>query len=480
MTTKKPNILWICTDQQRFDTLGCTGNKYVRTPNIDKLAKESAFFSNAFVQSPICMPSRASFLTGRYPRTTRLRQNGQIIPKDEKPISKILNDCGYYCGLVGKFHLAPSAPEVNKTIERRLDDGYSEFNWAGDPQRQWGNYSGYSKFLSDNNQEFITPTHPRCKYIDIGMPVEFHETTWCADTAINFIENQSYKDKPWMFSMNIFAPHHPFNPPKNILDRYLPLLDKIPLPEALDDDLSLKPVYQNIDSEGAYGKTLPYWKGLNEHDHKMIKASYWAMCDLVDIAVGKVLEALEKSNQRNDTIVIFMSDHGEMLGDHGIYLKGPYFYDPAIKVPLIINYPGKIIPVQNDGLLEMIDITPTLLEACGLDLHHGIQGKSIWKDLTSGSSFNGRDNIYCEYYNAMPHQKNPKPQLTMLRTEKFKLVVDHANDYGELYDLISDPHEIINLWNNKSFLRTKSQLLTQLTHKMAFTVDPLPYRIADW
>ena len=93
--------------------------------------------------------------------------------------------------LVGKFHLAPSAPEVNKTTERRLDDGYSEFNWAGDPQRQWGNYSGYSKFLFDNDQEFITPTHPKCKYIDIGMPLKFHETTWCADTAINFIENQS-------------------------------------------------------------------------------------------------------------------------------------------------------------------------------------------------------------------------------------------------------------------------------------------------
>jgi len=480
LTQKKPNILWICTDQQRFDTLGSSGNTFVKTPNLDNLADESANFTNSFVQSPICMPSRASFLTGRYPRTTRLRQNGQTIPIEERPISRILRDAGYYCGLAGKFHLSPSAPEVNETIERRFNDGYNEFNWAGDPQNQWGNHSGYSKFLHDSGQKFKTTIHPDCKYIEIGMPKAFHETTWCANTAIEFIKRQSKNTSPWMFSMNMFAPHHPFNPPMEMLERYISKIESIPLPNAFEDDLSLKPPYQNIDSKGAYGQTLPYHKGLSTNDHRMIRAAYWAMCDLVDDAVGNVLDALERSGQKDDTIVIFMSDHGEMLGDHGIYLKGPYFYDPAIRVPFMMRYPRKITPGEKIGLTELVDVVPTLLEACDLEIHEGIQGQSLWNDLAINKQYTGRDSVYCEYYNAMPHQKTPKPQLTMIRTEEFKLIVDHTNDCGELYHLTENPSETINYWSDKNFIEIKSELLTQLTHRMAFTVDPLPKRIADW
>src|SRR5438128_733685 len=109
-----PNVLWICTDQQRADTLGCYGNQHVRTPNIDALAAEGALFENCFVQSPICSPSRASFMTGRYPRTTRLRQNGQVLPPDEKLISRLFADQGYVAGLVGKFHMGPGDPSVAK------------------------------------------------------------------------------------------------------------------------------------------------------------------------------------------------------------------------------------------------------------------------------------------------------------------------------------------------------------------------------
>ncbi len=475
-----PNILWICTDQQRSDTLGCTGNRFVSTPNIDALAQQSAHFHNCFVQSPICMPSRASFLTGRYPRTTRLRQNGQTIPEDEKPISRLLADAGYHCGLVGKFHLAPADPAVNATIEARINDGYSEFCWAGDPHDNWGLHSGYTAFLSEHGKRFETAPRPDCAFVEVGMPEEFHEASWCADQAIEFIERRGGSGEPWLFSLNMFAPHHPFNPPETFLKPYLGRLDDIPLPAALDDDLSGKPAYQATDSEGAYGGTMPYWHGMSARDHRMVRAAYWAMCDLVDAKVGAILDALTRTGQRDNTIVIFMSDHGEMLGDHGIYLKGPYFYEPAIRVPLIVNWPGNVLPQPHNGLTELVDLAPTLLEACNIDLFPGMQGRSLWPQLCGQSPVKGRDSIYCEYYNAMPFHTDPTAQLTMLRTETHKIIVDHANDDGELYDLDADPLETVNLWRDSGSLGIKAQMLTHLTHRMAFTADPLPPRISEW
>ena len=133
MSNHRPNVLWICTDQQRHDTLGCQGNDFVRTPHLDRLAAGGMRFTRAFSQSPVCTPSRASFLTGRYPRTTRCRQNGQSIPEDEVLVTRLLADAGYTCGLAGKLHLSPCHPEVTHGSERRIADGYDEFHWSHHP-----------------------------------------------------------------------------------------------------------------------------------------------------------------------------------------------------------------------------------------------------------------------------------------------------------------------------------------------------------
>ena len=127
---KRPNILWICTDQQRLDTLGVYGNPYVKTPNIDRLTQSGVLFENCFGQSPVCTTSRASFLTGRYPRTTSTRQNGQSIPPDEVLVTKLLAEAGYRCGLSGKLHLSACNPKVSLATERRIDDGYETFYWS--------------------------------------------------------------------------------------------------------------------------------------------------------------------------------------------------------------------------------------------------------------------------------------------------------------------------------------------------------------
>jgi arylsulfatase len=467
--SKRPNILLICTDQQRVDTLGCYGNEIVSTPNIDRLANESALFENAFVQSPICSPSRGSFLTGRYPRTTGLRQNGQIMPPTEKPISRLAADAGYLTGLVGKFHLAPGAPEIATTTEPRIDDGFSEFNWAQAPSDLWGLNSDYTRFLAEKGLQFRTTPHKLSPWVKNGMSEDATEAAWCATRGSDFITKHSSGD-----------------PPPSFLKPYVDRLDEIPLPEAMDDDLDKKSHYQRVDADGAYGQVEGFLGGfgqnqMGEIDHKMVKAAYWAMSEHVDQQVARILKALDESGQADNTIVVYMSDHGEMMGDHNIYLKGPYFYDAAIRVPLMIRYPNHVIPKRYSELFELVHLAPTLIDAIGLQRHSGMQGRSVYDCLTSRTkSFRADDSVYCEYYNAMPYHNDPTAQLTMLRTATHKIVVDHTYDSGELYDLINDPNEKNNLWLDLGSLALKAELLTMLTHRMAFTVDPLPERLSEW
>ena len=473
--SKPPNILWICTDQQRWDTLGCYGNSFVNTPNIDSLAE------NAFSQSPICTPSRASFLTGRYPRTTRCRQNGQDIPPDERLVTRLLKDAAdYVCGLSGKLHISTCNPSVTPGTEPRIDDGYDAFHWSHHPGPDWPT-NEYIHWLTEQGVKFETPSFNGSRYVQAGMPAEHHQTTWCAQKAINFIEMNSDKDHPWLFSVNMFDPHHAFDPPVEYLERYLDKLDQIPLPNYTDGELNGKSPFQQNDHQRAYNTPglFPFTE-MSEADHRLVIAAYWAMVDLIDAQVGRMVSALEETGQLENTIVIFMSDHGEMLGDHGIYLKGPYFYEPAVHVPLIISMPGTIQSgVRRSALVELTDIAPALLEAGGYPVDPGMQGRSLWPLLTSAEDSH-REDVYCEYYNAMPWHKHPTAQATMVRTEQHKIVVTHGVGVSELYDLEADPAETVNQWDNSDYVDVKLDMYARLVDRMAWTVDPLPARRADW
>jgi len=482
MSTRQPNILWVCSDQQRRDTLGCYGNEFVRSPNLDRLADNAAVFDHAYVQSPICTPSRASFLTGRYPRTTRCRQNGQNIPEEEVLVTKLLADAGYVCGIAGKLHLSPCHPDVCRGPERRIDDGYAVFRWSQAPGHTGCKNHHYREWLETRGGEIKKEQHPLSKWVEVGRPVEKHQTTWCCEEAMDFIRDRNDDGKPWLFSVNMFDPHHSFNPPEEYLARYVDMLDEIPLPDYVEGELNNKSPYQLVDHNGAYNGVsgFPYDE-MSETDHRMVRVAYWAMCDLIDAQVGRIIDLLQETGQLDNTIVIFTSDHGEMIGDNGIYLKGPYFYDALVRVPLIVSWPGKIKAQRIPALVEMVDLAPALLEFAGLPVHPGMQGRSLHPILTGeADAAHHRDDVYSEYYNAMPFHRDPTAQTTMVRTETHKLVVDHAHDTGELYDLVADPGEHSNLWDDPGSLELKADMLVRLSHCMARIVDPLPERIAPW
>ncbi len=502
---KQPNILWICTDQQRFDTLGCMGNRFVNTPNLDRLAAEGALFTKAFCQNPICTPSRASFLSGRYPRTCRVRGNGQEVPEDEILIPKMLRDeAGYVCGLSGKFHLSACSTDICHETERRIDDGYEVFNWAHNPRRTAEGYprgNQYRNWLDERGITYQTAPSPflpqkdhaassledgskqpywvSAPLVESGMENTHHHSHWCADRTIDFIKERERDRRPWLFSVNFYDPHHPMDPPEEYLQRYIDMLDEIPLPEYGETELQDKPLFQHDPIECQYKFDL-----MSDTEHRLVKAAYWAMIDQIDAEVGRILSVLEETGQKNDTLMIFTSDHGEILGDHRIYLKGPYFYEPAVRVPLIFSMPGIVkTGLRSDALVELMDIAETILDACGVPIHPGMQGQSLWPILTGQKPPNfHKENVYCEYYNSLTCHENPKAYATMLRDRRCKIVRVHGlgDDQGELYDLEHDPGEFRNLWNNPEYAAVKIMMLTALCDRMAFTCDPLPERIAGY
>ncbi|ACT01913.1 sulfatase [Paenibacillus sp. JDR-2] len=475
----KPNILWICTDQQRFDTLGCYGNGMVQTPHIDALARQGTLFENAYCQSTICSPSRASFMTGRYPRTTGYMKNGQSIPETEVLVTRLLQEAGYTCGLSGKLHLSACHPSVSKGMEPRIKDGYDVINWSHHPQEDWP-VNEYSQWLRKKGKAYETCSLPECENVVYGPDAEDHQAAWCAEKAVDFIEANARFEQPWLFSVNIFAPHHPFDPPKSHMKRYLERLDEIPHPDYEEGELRFKPSVQTRDHNGAYANPDLYpFSRMSVRDHKYLRAAYWAMCDLIDEQVGKMLQALERTGQLDNTIVIFMSDHGELLGDHGIYLKGPHFYDCSVRVPLIVSYPGVFQSGKRiSSLMELLDLAPTLLEAAGLPAAPQMQGKSLMPLLT-GDKTRHRQDVLCEVDEVRANGE-AKASGTMLRTETHKLIVHGPAQEGELYDLDEDPQERRNQWNDAASAGIKLQLMERLCRRLMDTADPGLLKTAPW
>jgi arylsulfatase len=465
-----PNILWICTDQQRWDTIHSLGNPHIRTPNIDRLVAEGVAYTHAFCQSPICTPSRASFLTGRYASTVHACMNGNEHWDEAAPlVTKLLKDAGYDCGLAGKLHLAGAAYRIEP---RPKDDGYRVFHWSHDPNDRWPTGHAYADWIRSQGYD-LGELHKRPD----GIPAELHQTTWCADRAIDFMREQREPGVPWLMSVNIFDPHNPFNPPKEYLDRYDP--EAMPGPHFRESDLAAQAKLAGVDFQNPARRP-------EEFNAKWYQAAYYAMIELIDDNVGRMLAALEETGQRENTIVIFMSDHGETLGDHGLLLKGNRFYEGLVRVPLIISWPGHFLAGEvSDALVELTDIAPTLLDIAGLPVPEEMVGRSLLPMLTGQADLHThRDFVRSEHYRALNPQGPGRDEGsfryhfgTMYRTRTHKLCVYHGLDHGELFDLEADPHEFDNLWEDPAHAETRFRLLKASFDASIFAVDLGPAQV---
>ena len=478
MASELPNILWICTDQQRYDTIHCLNNPYIHTPVVDRLCAEGVAFSRAYCQSPVCQPSRASFLTGLYPNAIHVNRNGNAyFPANERVrlITRRLADRGYDCGLAGKLHIASGWTGV----EPRVDDGYRVFDFSLSALQFVGRGNAYTDWLSRIGRldeaidtSGIDPARNSGARYRPDIPPELHQTTWCADRTIEFMEQE--RSGPWLMSVNIFDPHGPFDAPRSYQQRYL---DK-DLPPAIYGD-------RDADTqERLRGAYFQQYSGPPGDKQRRQKASYYGMIELIDEQVGRMLEALERTGQRDNTVVIFMSDHGEMLGDHGLTAKGCRFYEGAVRVPLIVSWPGRFRQgVVADGLVELTDVAPTLAELTGEPLAWA-NGRSLLPILTGDAHpARHRDHVRCEYYDALNMHLPQEPDrhtpcwATMYRDDRHKLVNYHGLDYGELYDLEPDPQEVNNLWEDPSAAALRTNLTQQSFDATVAACDPGPDQI---
>lgn len=464
----QPNILWICSDQQRWDTIRSLGNPHIRTPNIDRLVQRGVAFTHAYCQSPICTPSRASFLTGRYASSVHACMNGNDYWAEAAPlVTKLLKDGGYDCGLAGKFHLAGAAYRIEP---RPRDDGYRVFEWSHDPNDRWPTGHAYADWVRSQGYN-LAELHKRPE----GIPPELHQTTWCADRAIHFMREQH--PGPWLMSVNIFDPHAPFNPPKEYLDHYDPAT--LPGPYFRDSDLAAQAKLAGVDFQNPA-------RHPDEFNARWIQAAYYAMIELIDDNVGRMLDALEETGQLENTVVIFMSDHGETLGDHGLLLKGNRFYEGLVRVPLIFSWPGHFAEgLVSDALVELTDIAPTLLELAGLPPIEEAAGRSLLPILTGQADpHHHRDWVRCEYYRALnpdgPGRDEGEFNVhfgTMYRTRRHKLCVYHGHSHGELFDLENDPWEFDNLWDDPAHAQLRFDLLKASFDATVHAIDLGPKQV---
>lgn len=455
---KKPNILWICTDQQRSDTIGALGNEAIHTPNLDRLVGEGVAFTNNYCQSPICTPSRASFMTGLYPSAVKCSRNGNDHWAEAAPVvTKLLKDAGYFCGLAGKLHLAGAAGRVEP---RPRDDGFQVFHWSHSARDVWKEGHDYAEWVKSQGEN-LGELRERLGYI----PAELHQTKWCADRSIDFIKEN--RPEPWLFAVNIFDPHKPFDPPPEYLERYQGR--DLPGPHFRKSDLEAQARLAGVDFQTACQDPESF--GIRD-----IIARYYAMVELVDEHVGRMLQALEDAGQRENTLVIFTSDHGEMLGDHGLLKKGCRFYEGLAKVPLILSWPGVIPGGRNvDSLVELRDLAPTLLELAGVEQPENMTGHSLWPCLHRREP-HPRTYARCEYYRALNANVDEWDHLpgsygTMYRRGQYKLVVYHGYPMGELFDLEKDPHEYQNLWDVPEHQQLKLELILESFDASARAVD---------
>jgi len=466
MSTEQPNILVIMTDQQRYDSLGCYGCAAVHTPNLDRLASEGVVFEHCYVNSTLCTPSRASMLTGKHLPGHGVYRLHDVLPEDEILISKRLQQSGYTTALIGKLHVSGRAYEA-KT--RHPNDGFDVYEWCMDPRLYLDSpLNAYARWLDERDPAFGQLMRDKARR-PRHIPYEYHVTHWAAERTIDFIEKWT-EEKPFFCLMSNFDPHSPYDDhPLEMRDLIDP--SKIPDPVTVPGETSSKPlgIRREYERRGSF-------RGLSPEDIREMRLGYYTSIALLDLEIGRVLEALERKGIVENTLVIFVSDHGDMLGDHELFTKGAFFYDPCVRVPLIIRWPARLRGGTRVGtLVQPHDLAATILTAAGYTTDELASLMPESQDLipvAAGREPGVRDYAICCFRNSGYGDGeiyfDPPLHATMIRDEKYKLSVYHdlqgmgTHSEGLLYDMEKDKLELHDLWNDPAHQEIKMRLLQRL------------------
>ncbi len=443
----RPNVLLIMTDQHRKDAIGAYGNPVIKTPNLDALAATGVRFDNCWVQHAACMPSRACIFTGRYPMAHRVRSNGVPLPKHETTLAHVFANNGYRTGGAGKFHFLPHYPYRSPLpmMETHPEPyyGFQEFHLGED-----GRSGEHWVWLKRNHPEYHeVPDHK--------IPFKLHNSYWSASHTIDFIRRSADQGEPFFAFCSFVDPHHSYNPPSPYKEMYRK--EDMPAPILEAGELEDKPPKLQA--------AMKRREGVRD-DVAYNRTQYYGEVTFIDDSIGRILNTLDELDLRDNTLIVFTADHGDMLGDHHLYFKG-VAYPQSASVPLIVNWPGRARAGKVvEGIVQEIDIMPTILDLVGLDPPAGVQGRSQAKLVTSSSAETGHEYAYIEHADS---------DFT-LRSLEWRFTYYPGKDYGELYDLQHDPNEFDNLWDEPGRQKLKMELTNKLLARIVATRDPLPIR----
>ncbi len=492
MTLSRPNILFISSDQQHFSALGAV-NRQLRTPHLDRIAREGMLFERAYCHNPTCSPTRASLITGMYPSQHGCWAIGVKLPEDVPTVGDVFQQHGYESILVGKAHFQPlkSIPGSEsiecQPIMRDLDfwrnfhGPWYGFNHvetarmhaneyhAGQHYALWMEEKGLSNWR-DYFHEW--PPNPNDKYagpyytrgaLTWDLPEEFHHTHWVGERTVANMLRCVEQDKPFFLWASFFDPHPPYVVPEPWASMYDPaeMTPGVFVEGEFDDKpphfartRQPNPDFSDYHEPGGHGL-----HGFHSHLHsddeiRRSIAAYYGMTSLIDAEVGRILDALERAGIADNTLVVFTSDHGHFLGQHGLIAKGPFHYEDMLRVPMIVRWPGHTpAGVVSDALQSLVDYPQTWLAAIGVEAPGVMQGVNQL-DVWSGKAQTARQHVLVE------NRHNPTTvHLRTLVTERYKITVYRNADYGELFDLVADPHELHNCWADPAYAAVKSALL---------------------
>jgi arylsulfatase A-like enzyme len=502
----RPNILFITTDQQRADHLGCAGNEVLRTPNIDRLATEGAMFERCYVNNPLCMPSRATMMTGRNPRSHGVWCNGVPLPKGETTVPELLGDAGYATALVGKAHFTPWGSDISdedgitEHIAAWNEDGVGR-GWDGpyygfqhvDLALGHGNAAGHYRYwLEDEHPNALakmgrdaalSPPTGTPQAWRSAAPVEAHSSTYVASRSIEYMRERSRDDTPFFLWASFPDPHHPYSPPAPYCDAYAPADVRLPTrrdarTDGSPDELRDKPPHYlddyfgriRTDGSGPHNRLSE----LADDNVRETIALTYGMMALVDDSIGRIWQAMDELALWENTLVVYCSDHGDLMGDHWLMNKGPFHYDGLLRVPCLARAPGGegAAGLRVGSFAQLIDLPLTFLDYAGVDPAFGMQGRSL-RAAMEGRDDDAPEAILIENSSGeLPHLK-----LKTVQTRDWKMTVYAGQEYGELYDLRDDPQEFNNLWDAREYGDVKAELRARMVDLLVGSEDRLPRRL---
>lgn len=500
------NVLFIMSDQHRADHMSCAGNSVLKTPNLDKLAGEGVRFTSAFVANPICMPNRSSIFTGLYPNMHGARSGGMNLPMDIPTFTETLRKNGYHTIQIGKLHLNYMLQELvkgSKSYEYGVDWMQTDEGFAKIKKELPIPYYGFQEvelvighgdvccghyfdWLREKAPEYIEIIRKKAQQrlytkpiYDTDIPEEYYPTSYVTDRTLGFLKkyaNGDYGEKPFFLNISYPDPHHPVCPPGKYNEMYNP--EDIKLPE------NYNVTYENHPVLGEHLNN-PFFRAMvlktsTEDEVRKFTASTYGSISMIDDGIGQILNRLEELGLADNTIVIYTSDHGDNMGEHGLILKGPSPCTGVLNVPMIWKVPNVTKPGVSDSLVSSLDISKTILNLVKIrERKHppDMQGVDISPVLID-PNVKVRDNCLIEHDEELDNF-NLKVRVRHLITEDYKLTVtESAPGYGDLYDRKNDPWELHNLWDDEKYKDVRHELIEKMLFENLKAQSRYPKRLA--